>query len=172
MKNFLTIRDEDLGLDIVSRGERRERQAARAIVFDLDQNVALLHVTKNKYHKLPGGGLEEGEDIETALRREVMEEIGCQIKNIRDLGEIEEFRNKFDLHQVSYCFLADLDGEKGLPHFEQDEIDDGFRPVWLDLDMAIKLLGDEAGVEEYEGKFIQKRDLVFLLEAKKKIEES
>ena len=101
-----------------------------------------------------------------------MEEIGCQIKNIRDLGEIEEFRNKFDLHQVSYCFLADLDGEKGLPHFEQDEIDDGFRPVWLDLDMAIKLLGDEAGVEEYEGKFIQKRDLVFLLEAKKKIEES
>lgn len=170
MDNFLTIRDEDLGLADKPSGKQRERHAARALVFDSNQKVALLHVTKNRYHKLPGGGLEEDEGIEVALRRELREEIGCEVENLRTLGTIDEFRQRFNLHQISYCFLADLMGEKGLPHFEPDEIADGFEPVWLDLDEAIKVLESEVNVEEYQGKFIQKRDLVFLQEAKKRLE--
>ena len=96
-----------------------------------------------------------------------MEEIGCAVKNIRGVGAIEEYRNKFKLHQFSYCYIADVSGEKGVPHLEEGEIAEGFVTEWLDLDSAIKTLEDEEGVDDYQGKFIQMRDLAFLKEAKK-----
>ena len=112
METIITIRDKDFGLDFPDVAIHKERGASRAVVFDNDGNIALLHATKKNFHKLPGGGIEQGESIEKALHREIMEEIGCTIKNIRELGIIEEFRNKFSLHQLSYCFLADLDGKR------------------------------------------------------------
>ncbi|HEY5220912.1 MAG TPA: NUDIX domain-containing protein [Candidatus Paceibacterota bacterium] len=165
MKLLKTIRDSDVDSDIPDGIPQQERGASRAIVFDADGNVALLNVTKKHYHKLPGGGIEQGEDIETALRRELIEEIGCSVKNLRELGSIEEYRNKWNLHQISYCFLADLDGPKGVPHLEEGEIADGFEPVWLGLVDAIKILESEVPIEDYQGKFIQLRDVTFLKEA-------
>lgn len=166
MNHLLTIKDKDFGLDNPSPDVYLEREASRAIVFDGDNNVALLHSTNYHYHKLPGGGIEGGEDMMDALRREISEEIGCEIKNIRELGIIEEYRNKFALHQTSYCFIADLDGEKGTPHFEDAELADGFETVWLCLGDAIKALRSEEHVGHYEGTFIHKRDLTFLEAAK------
>lgn len=162
MNLLMTIKDGDLGLDNPAPDVYLEREASRAIVFDNNKNIALLHATRNHYHKLPGGGLEEGEDVMDALRREILEEIGCRIKNIRELGIIEEYRNKFALHQTSYCFIADLDGPKGASDFTESEMADGFETVWLDFDDAIKRLKKEIGVEHYEGRFIHKRDLAFL----------
>jgi len=165
MKVLKVIRDSDVGSDIPDGVSRQERRASRAVVFDVDGNIALFHSTKKYFHKLPGGGIEQGEDIETALRRELIEEIGCSVKNLRELGSIEEYRNKRGLHQISYCFLADLDGLKGIPHLEEDEIADGFEPIWVGLNDAIKMLESEAPVEDYEGKFMQLRDVTFLREA-------
>lgn len=165
MKYLKTIKDEDLGLHNPAPTVYEDRIASRAIVFDQEGNIVLLHVTKKKYHKLPGGGVEKGEDVVSALKREVLEEAGCSIKNIRELGSIEEYRNKFKLHQISHCFLADVAGEKGTPRLEEGEKADGFEPVWMSLENAIQTLEGEAGVEDYQGKFIQMRDLAFLQEA-------
>lgn len=162
MKKLLTIRDADLGINIQPSIPRQERRASRAVIFDKGKNVVLLHATKKNFHKLPGGGIEEGEDIEKALRREVLEEVGCEITNIRELGMVEEYRGKFELHQISYCFLADLIGEKGKPQLTEDEIADGFKTVWLGIEAAIQKLENDAPVEDYEGKFIQLRDTTLL----------
>ncbi len=160
------ISDADFETGVPAPLTYEERGASRAVVFDKDKNVALLHVTKWNFHKLPGGGIEEGETIEQALHREVLEEIGCEITNIRELGVIEEYRNGLTLHQISHCFVADLVGAKGNPDLDEGELADGFETVWLSLDMAIQTLEGEAPREHYEGKFIQLRDLTFLKAAR------
>lgn len=168
MEIIETIRDRDLGLDFQDPSEyTKECKAVRVIVFDKDNNIALLHATNKSYHALPGGGVEKDEDTIQALRREAMEEIVCEIDNIKELGIIEEYRNQFSLHQFSYCFIASLKGEKGAPHFEADELEEGFETVWLNIDEAITIIENKKDLEHYSGKFISRRDLVILKEVKK-----
>ena len=93
MKTLKTIYDTDVGYNNPEPKEYKLRNAARAVIFDTDKKVALLHATKKSYHKLPGGGIEDGEDMQAALKRELLEEIGCEANNLRDLGIIEEYRN-------------------------------------------------------------------------------
>lgn len=139
------------------------------VVFDLDGEVALLHAAAVGYHKLPGGGVEAGEDALTAAIREVREEIGCEIGNMRDVGVIEEYRSRYALHQISHCWMADLAGEKGIPALEDEEIAHEFETVWMDIDDAIAAVAAERGAEDYESRFIQMRDLIFLREAKNRL---
>lgn len=167
MNILRTIKDEDFGLVGEVAVEYRDRSAARAVVFDGNGNVALLHARKFDYHKLPGGGVDEGEEIADALMREVLEEIGCAIKNVRELGVIEEFRNENQLHQISYCFLADLAGEKGEPHYTESEIEEQFIPDWMPFDEAIKKMEEElARTDNYAAKFMTTRELTFLKAAR------
>ncbi len=146
----------------------REREAARAVVFNKEKQVAMLHAKVYNYHKLPGGGVEEGEDIHTALAREVLEEIGCSIENVQELGVIEEFRNKQALHQISHCFVADLLGEVGATSLEEGEIAEGFETVWMPLEEAIAAMEQELSNDYYDAKFMTPRDLTFLKKARGK----
>ena len=162
MKHLGTISFEEVSAE--ERKNYRQRRAARAVVRDSHGNIALLSVTKHNYHKLPGGGIEEGEDELQALKRECLEEIGCEVEVGEDLGQVEEFRDKIKVHQVSTCYLAKVVGEKGQPSFTRKELDKGFKIVWTPFEPAIKLLEHDQP-NDYEGPFIQKRDLLFLKEA-------
>lgn len=163
MKLLKTIRETDVFPESVhlQNINYKERFAARAVVFDKDKNVALLHVSKHNYYKLPGGGMEKGEDIAEALKRECLEEIGCNVEVTHEIGEILEYRDQHSLKQVSYCFIANVVGEKGKPHFEQGEIDEGFQGVWVSLEEAIQLLVQSKS-NVYNGNFIVMRDLTLL----------
>ena len=148
----------------------RIREAARAIVIDADGKVALLHVSKKNYYKLPGGGLDVGEDIMTALKRECQEEIGCDIEVFGEVGSIVEYRKIFTLKQTSYCYVAKVVGEKGMPSFMGDEIEEGFKEVWLSYKDAERALA-ESKATDYEGSaYIVPRDILFLKEARQFIE--
>lgn len=139
------------------------REASRAILFDGNGLIPLLFVSQYKYHKLPGGGIEVDEDRAKALAREVKEEVGSEIEVTGEVGKIIEYRSRWNLKQISYCYLGRI-LSKGKPSFTEKE--SSFKIVWLSLDDAIsKVENDKPG--NYEGSFIQKRDSVFLKKAKK-----
>jgi len=139
------------------------RKASRAIVIN-NSKIALLFVPKHNYHKLPGGGIEPGEDQETALHREILEETGCRIKILKDVGMIIEYRDDKDMRQESYCYLAKVDGEIKEPSFTEKEKADGFKLIWVAIDEAISLLKKDRPKTE-SGRFIQVRDLAFIEKA-------
>ena len=166
MKILKELTEKEVGLETVSVTEPLKlREAARAVLFDAENKVALLHVTKHNYHKLPGGGIESGEDIKIALTREVMEEVGCQIEVGEELGQIIEYKNGLQEKQISYCFTAKVVGEKGNTSFTEEEREEGLEPQWMDLNEAIETL-EKDEPNNYVGKFIQQRDLIFLNEAR------
>ena len=163
MKLLLELRELDIGLcDIESfTSPYKLRKAARAVLFNNDNKIALLYVSKHKYHKLPGGGVEEGEDLRIALARESLEEVGSSLEVMDGVGIIVEYRNKMNELQISYCYTAKTVGEFGDPSFTDKEKGDGFQLLWVTLDEAIELLSHD-NPDNYVGKFIQKRDLFFL----------
>lgn len=140
------------------------REASRAVIFDDNGQIALLFVSKHDYHKLPGGGLETGENKKEALVREAKEEVWCEIEVIDEVWKIIEFRSKRDLKQTSYCYLCKV-VSKGNPDFTKKELDEWFKIIWVSLDKAIYLIENDKA-EHYDSFFIQKRDIVFLKKAK------
>ncbi len=139
------------------------REASRAILFDENNLIPLLFVSKYNYHKLPGGGIDEGEDRSQALVRECLEEVGSEVEVNGEVGKIIEFRSKWDLKQISYCYHGKIIS-KGEPDFTEKELSQGFKIVWLSLKEAIFQVENDKP-ENYEGSFIQKRDLEFLKKA-------
>ena len=159
MKLLKEIKDKDYPKNTTLK----IREASRAILFDENDLIPLLFVSKYNYHKLPGGGIDEGEDKAQALIRECLEEVGSEIEVNGEIGKIIEFRSKWDLKQISYCYYGKIIS-KGEPDFIEKELSQGFKIVWLSLREAIfKVESDKP--ENYEGSFIQKRDLEFLKKA-------
>ncbi len=142
----------------------QHRKAARAVVFDKDNKIGLLHVSNKSYYKLPGGGVEEGEDIKIALDRECEEELGVQIEVLNEVGSIVEYRTQHKLHQTSYCFIAKVSSDKSNPNFTEEEKSSGFEIVWVEPKDALNLLNLKQ-TSDYGGKFIEERDFLFLNKA-------
>ena len=143
--------------------EWKKRDAARAVLFDEHKLIPLLYVAKQKYHKLPGGGVYKNEDTKHALIREVNEEVGSEIEITDELGKIIEYRSEWNLKQTSYCYLGKI-VRKGKPKFTKEERNNGFELKWVSLEEAIEKVTNDT-TSDYEGVFIQQRDLTFLKKA-------
>lgn len=138
------------------------REAARAVVFDADGNVALLYVGRDEYYKLPGGGIDAGESKEEALRRECLEEIGCDVEIVRELGTIIEYRKMFNIKQISYCYAAKVIGEKGEPKYTAHEIERGFKKLWVPYEEALRLMRESKAKSPEGAMYIVPRDVAVL----------
>lgn len=144
----------------------KTRRAVRAIVRDEAGRIALLHVANRGYHKLPGGGVEEGEDDTSALERECREEIGCSIEIEQPIGWIREYQESGELEQDSYCFVARVKEDSGQTSFTKEEASAGFQPLWVFLGDAMRLLQNDSPIGS-DHQSIVRRDIVFLEEYKK-----
>ena len=143
------------------------RPSARAILLDEDSKIALMHVVNDNYYKLPGGGVDEGDGMKTALARELREEVGASdIEILAEVGQIDEYRDRMDRKSEHYCFVAKLSGPIVESMRTKEEIEGGYKTIWAkDIDEAIMLV--ESGVPEHYGQdFERLRELTFLKYAK------
>lgn len=168
-KTLRVITDKDIGLAPKTGVKYKIRKAARAVVFNKDEKIAILFASKYKYYKLPGGGVKPGENLHSALHREVKEETGCTINIKKEVGTIVEYRDRFELKQFSYCFVAEVKEDLRKILFTDKELSEGFELKWVSLNEAIKILQSDKP-SNYEGKFVIMRDLIFLKKVKKILE--
>lgn len=143
------------------------RIAVRSVLFDKQGKVALLYLRKHKIYKIPGGGVELGENLELALEREIAEETGCRAKTLSDLGAFVEQKDRWEKIQISYCYVSEV-VEYGEPDFTEDEIADGFELIWVEnLKKAIEVSGS-VSPKGYGNQYMAARDHEILKAAEKK----
>ena len=150
--------------DLLSdRKKYRERVAARAVLKDDEGRIALMHASKRQYYKLPGGGIDEGEDALAALARELLEETGYSARVVAELGTVEEWRDEDKLHQISYAYEAIKVGESASQNLTGGEIDEGFELIWAhNIDEAIELVEKAVDDPDVRVSFMTKRDAAIL----------
>lgn len=121
-----------------------ERVAVRAVIYQ-NESVLMIRTNKGDY-KLPGGGLNQGEDLETALIREVAEETGYVHVTVgKKLGEaVQQQIDSFDLEQFfrmkSVYFMCELqDMEQIDQKLDEYEAELGYSVEFVPLQKAFEV---------------------------------
>ncbi|MDP5253270.1 NUDIX hydrolase [Vibrio sp. HB161653] len=118
------------------------RYSTRAIALQ-GSDILVMYTQRYQDYSLPGGGMDEGESRQRALLRELSEETGARLTgSIYEYGQYEEYRpwhrDDYDvMHQVSFCYLCEVDKVLGDNQLEAHEIKNGMTPMWLDIHTAI-----------------------------------
>ncbi|MEO9273387.1 NUDIX hydrolase [Marinomonas sp. 5E14-1] len=119
------------------------RLAARGIVLK-GEEILMMYTERYDDYTLPGGGIDDDESQIEGLIRELTEETGARnIRNIEAFGLYEEFRPWYkddaDIMQMkSYCFTCEIDDELGETRFEDYEVKNGMKAVWINVHDAIE----------------------------------
>jgi ADP-ribose pyrophosphatase YjhB (NUDIX family) len=170
MNEIILVIDQhqmDPSVNIDERENYYIRRAVRAVLSDQNGHIALMYAKQRNYYKLPGGGVDEGETLNNALTRELLEETGSTATVTKEIGEVIEWRDFAKMKQISYAFKASLVDNSGKADLTQSEIDEGFELRWADdLDKAIKLVDDTTVHDDIEVVFMSKRDAAILRAAK------
>jgi len=142
--------------------EQKIRKAARTVIFDELDRVAILEVKNGDYHKIPGGGIDDGENEESTAVREALEESGCDVKIIKKIGE-QDFIDPGDDNLIhhSVCFLAEKIKNHETSFFTKEEEENKFRLLWLPVNEAIELFKNVKTKLPFE-LAMNNRDLKFL----------
>ena len=115
-----------------------------------------------------GGGVEKGEKLNTAIKRELKEELGVDVDIICRLGVVSDYYNLIHRHNINNYFLCKITsfGEKNLT---KDEIES--------FHLSTLKLKYEDAVKEYEkcsntrlGRLVANRELPVLRYAKEIID--
>jgi len=119
------------------------RTAARAVVVD-GENILLLYTKRYNDYSFPGGGVDEGEDIQEGMIRELEEETGAKdIEIISEYGIYEEikpiWKKEYDfIHMVSHFYICDIHKELGESNLEDYELKNGMDARWVNIHEAIE----------------------------------
>ena len=123
----------------------RLRIAVRAILFNENNQIAYLHIVgcdkfgQRDHLETPGGGVDEGETLEEALKRELSEELGASVDIIKEVGYIDiEYKllNRIDRENYFICKLNNISSSHQLDY--EKELFKGVK--WLTMDEALDYL--------------------------------
>lgn len=147
-----------------------DREIARAIVFDDTGYFYFVNAQRDDDFgkatliETAGGGVEKGEDLHTAILRELKEELGVEADILCKIGVVDDYYNLIHRHNINNYYLCKVIsfGDKNLT---EDEVE------CFHLS-TLKLTYDEA-VSEYEkrsitklGRLVANRELPILRQAK------
>ncbi|MCG3722992.1 NUDIX domain-containing protein [Vibrio cincinnatiensis] len=148
-----------------------QRKAARAIALE-GEEILLLYTERYHDYTLPGGGIDEQEDVIQAMVRELREETGANnIQMIQPYGLYEEFRPWYRegadvIHMISYCYTCKVDRQLGQTRFEEYEIKNGMKPVWMNIHQAIAHNEQTMAHSQQKGMSIDRETFLLRLIAK------
>ena len=151
-------------------GTDHDRQIVRAIVTDADGWFYFVRAERNDDFgkatliESSGGGVEPGEALEAAIRRELREELGAEVDLLCLLGTVSDYYNLIRRHNLNHYYLCRV-RSFGQKHLMPDEIED--------FHLSTLKLRYEEAVREYErractplGRLIAARELPVLRRAK------
>ena len=159
--NLICELNDKIILGIEGLSEKAPRITARAIVKNREGLYAVMYAEKHGLHSLPGGGVEEGEDVLTALRRVICEETGCTCDEIRELGIVSENRASLDYTQINHYFVVTTDHAPGENHLTEAERASGTEVKWVALEELVRLVHEQE-FDRVQGKYLQARDVAAL----------
>jgi len=155
----------------LSESERNnlpKRISTRAIIKNEEGQVALLYSNKFNYYEIPGGTVDGDETVAEGMARECLEETGCVIETIKELGLVQGLRsynNSYQLNEI-HGYLVKKIGAIQEKNFDKDEIEEDFDLVWVNIDQAIELFIELPESDDIYRQFIKERGLLFLNEVK------
>ena len=133
IKKIWQITPRRVRLKAVRLTQNKFTASVAAMVFNDKKEILLLKHLLRPYHSwgFPGGFMEYGESPEEAVRREICEETGLELKNI------EILRVRTIKTHIEIIFRAEADGE---PEIKSREITDAgwFQPDAMPEDMSRK----------------------------------
>ena len=99
-----------------------DRQIVRAIVFDDEGWFYFVRASRDDQFgkatliETSGGGVEKGEDLLSAIHRELREELGAEVEVVAKIGVVSDYYNLIHRHNVNHYYLcrATSFGEKHL----------------------------------------------------------
>jgi len=147
-----------------------DRVITRAIVTDGEGFFYFVRVQRDDDFgkatliETSGGGADPGETLETAIRRELKEELGAEVDILCKIGTVSDYYNLIHRHNLNHYFLCRVRsfGDKELTPAEVN-----------DFHLSTLKMTYDAAVNEYEtcactplGRLIAARELPVLREAK------
>ena len=162
----LQLKDTEWPLEYIDH----DRKIVRAIVFDDQENYYFVRAKRDDDFgkatliETSGGGVEAGEDLETALKRELKEELGAEVEIMHKIGIVSDYYNLIHRHNINNYYLCKVTsfGEK---HLTRDEIED-FHLSTLRLSYRDAEKEYQKCAETKIGKLITDRELPVLRRAK------
>lgn len=168
MNILFKITDKDIGMPEIKIKEYKTRIAARGIIIREDGKIAIQSKSNTNEYKLIGGGIENNEEAAAGFEREVLEETGCKIEIIKELGITEEYISQKGAKQISYIFVAKVLEDTNKLYLTEKEKTEGANLIWVDVQEALELIKDSydnlvsstysKDYDEYRMKFIALRD--------------
>lgn len=129
--------------DYPENGRRIRRDSARAILLRRGR-VAMVHSLLYDFYKFPGGGIEAGETILSALIRETAEEAGLTIipETVREYGMVHRIQKSDQgpeaaFVQDNFYYLAEAEDRVTAQRLDDYEAEARFTLEWVEPETAI-----------------------------------